>query len=95
MVCAGVVVDGGLGEAGDELVCVTDALSWAERVATAVAVVFLHGEKVVVVGEFVLGEEGAEGGEFTGVGGARYCVKGADVHEVGDVAVGEGYVLQV
>lgn len=54
-------MDGGLGEASYELVCVTNALSWAEGVAAAVAVVFLHGEEVVVVGEFVLGEEGAEG----------------------------------
>jgi len=46
----GVVGDGRVCQAGDELVCEADALGWAEGVAVGVAVVFVESLLVGLVG---------------------------------------------
>lgn len=67
-------------EPSDELVDVTYALGWAERIPRAVAVEFPEGLVVVVLMPFVGGEERAEGGYSARRGGD--CFEGAEVHDL-------------
>lgn len=71
-------LDGGLGEAGEELGDVADALGGSEGVAVGVAVPFPEGLVVVVLVPFELGEEVAKVGDLGG--GRGEGGEGAEVH---------------
>lgn len=74
-------------QAGDQLVREAHALRRAERVACAVAVVFVQRLVVGVLREFLDGEEATEGGN--GACGAGDGGEGAEVEEGDDVRLGQ------
>ena len=63
VVTAGLVMNGLVGQARDELVAEADALCWTKGVAIKVAIVLVQSLVVVVLVEVFLGAERAELGE--------------------------------
>lgn len=87
MVCGGVVLDGVVGEACDELVGKTYTLCRTQRVAPGIPVVFTKGLVVVVSFPIGSGEDVAEW--RNSAGGRGDSVVRAEVHKVDGVGTGE------